>query len=290
MSRLKQSNAPVSMQDPPVKSGRVIPFTLICNQVEQLTLDITFALYLLVWQLYRFRRLLVKRFACKTCARVESPFVPLNGPHFSAHHEVNAIPSTSLVGGSSPGKAISDQLGHSPFGALPSSPMRVASPTEATGDSGSKSSVAASPILVKSLPGVPRRSVMSTKTLQVEGHMHYVQLAVPLFSKIVIKDLQGCYLQLANEVTVQSRMEGTPGKITLGQGFILPGWYRYKYLITFAELTESFAAIDSDIIGMKIGGFGDREHDAIPRNSTLFFQCKLLSIRQSYTDTGLIPL
>ncbi|KZT04107.1 uncharacterized protein LAESUDRAFT_761462 [Laetiporus sulphureus 93-53] len=231
----------------------------------------------------------------KKRARVEPLFVPTSSLHSIAHHEVDAIPSASSIRGSSPRKAISHQFGCSPFAASPTvvgaKRARIASSTETTGDSSSESSIAASPIPVKSLLGAPRRSATSTKNLQAEGHTHYVQPAVPLFNEAVIKDhkvgsgalraargdeISMWYrLQLANEVTVQSSMEGTPfvkAEITLGQGFILP-------------------AIDSGIIGMKIGGerlikvpptlgFGDREHDAIPPNSTLFFQCKLLSIRQ----------
>ncbi|KZT04082.1 uncharacterized protein LAESUDRAFT_761436 [Laetiporus sulphureus 93-53] len=74
-------------------------------------------------------------------------------------------------------------------------------------------------------------------------------------------------LQLANKAVVQSRMDGTPMEITLGQSFILP-------------------AIDNGIVGMKVGGerlivippalgFGDHQHDSIPSNSTLFFQVRI---------------
>ncbi|KZT04088.1 uncharacterized protein LAESUDRAFT_761440 [Laetiporus sulphureus 93-53] len=102
-------------------------------------------------------------------------------------------------------------------------------------------------------------------------------------------------LQLANKAVVQSRMDGTPMEITLGQSFILP-------------------AIDNGIVGMKVGGerlivipptlgFGDHQHDSIPSNSTLFFresplfgstamgsdgiayvECKLLNIHQPDTE------
>ncbi|KZT02932.1 FKBP-like protein [Laetiporus sulphureus 93-53] len=175
---------------------------------------------------------------------------------------------------------------------------RVASSTEATDNTdgfASESSATASPITTL-IPSVkfhqpasnlnPKMS-QSREDITPPGPSSIKNDAITIKDVVVIKDHKigegqqsaargdevalWYRLQLSDDVTVDSRMQGSPLVTRLGKTFILP-------------------AIDQGIVGMKTGGerlitippalgYGDRQHGVIPPDSTLFFQCKLLSIR-----------
>jgi FKBP-type peptidyl-prolyl cis-trans isomerase len=72
--------------------------------------------------------------------------------------------------------------------------------------------------------------------------------------------------------------QGTPYKVTIGQGFVIQGW-------------------EQGLVGMKMGGkrrlvippelaYGEKGQGAIPPNTTLIFDIELLSVNGNSTGSA----
>ncbi|KZS99492.1 uncharacterized protein LAESUDRAFT_718642, partial [Laetiporus sulphureus 93-53] len=245
----------------------------------------------------------------KKRARIESLTASIN-PNPPASTTTSAFvskassqrPRWSYIGAPPASVASSKALGKRPvcisltefFTVFLTEPKRTESTSEFTDGVSSDTSATPTPIPAQSASAAAQQPALKMKNSNAKSSIDVAPAARPasvenVSNAVVIRDHKNgsgqltatrgdvvrvwYRLQLADETTIDSRMEGAPLKITLGENVILP-------------------EIDKGIIGMKVEGerliiippalgYGSHQHGAIPPNSTLFFQCKLLGIQQA---------